>query len=136
MWFILARSGDKKHQKGFLWLNLNENYLTQWEKFCLRRFLNEKGCSMLSNSKIFQEVRETIMKSEQIKAVASSISTEHTNDISVTVEQEGPACTVKVEVFKHDSNCCYKTNYRQTLFHVDYTLALHCCFWPDEALGT
>lgn len=132
---FIAEKSQQEHEKGFLWLNLNETFLTQWEKFCLRRFLNEKGCSMLSSSKIVQALKEIIMKSDQIKTVAANYFLHRASDISVTLEQEGPACTVKVQVLKRDQNGCYNTVHHRMLFHADFTLALHCCFWPDEALG-
>ena len=132
---FIAEKSPQEHEKGFLWLHLNETDLKQWESFCLRRFLNEKVCSLLSSQKIVHALRDILMKSKKIRTVPEKHFSERAKDVQVTLEQEGPACTIKVEVLKEDLNGCCNSRYQRLLFHGDFTLALHCSFWPDEAKG-
>ena len=132
---FIAEKSPQEHEKGFLWLHLNETYLKQWERFCLRRFLNEKGCSLLSSQKIVHALKDILMESKKIRTVTEVHFYERAKDVQVLLEQEGPACTIKVQVLKEDINGCCNSKYQRLLFHGDFTLALHCSFWPDEAKG-
>ena len=132
---FIAEQCPHEHEKGFLWLHLNETYLNQWEPYCLRRFLNEKGCSLLSSKKIVHALKDLLMESKKITNVTELYFRERAGDVRVSLDQEGPACTIKVQVLKEHLNGCCDSKYHRLLFHGDFTLALHCSIWPDEAKG-
>ena len=75
------------------------------------------------------------MESKKITKVAGLHFCEKARNVEVPLEQEGPSCTIKVQVLKEDLNGCCDSKYHRLLFHGDFTLALHCLFWPDEAEG-
>ena len=75
------------------------------------------------------------MESKKLRTVTEVYYLERAKDVRVSLEQEGPACTIKVQVLKEDLNGCCDSRYRLLLFHGDFTLALHCSFWPAEAKG-
>ena len=75
------------------------------------------------------------MESEKITKVAGLHFCEKARNVEVSLEQEGPSCTIKVQVLKEDPYGCCDSKYHRLLFHGDFTLALHCSFWPDEAKG-
>ena len=75
------------------------------------------------------------MESRKLRTVTEVHYLERAKDVRVSLEQEGPACTIKVQVLKEDLNGCCDSRYHRLLFHGDFTLALHCSFWPDEAKG-
>ena len=133
---VISSSDD--HPDGYVWLKLNDTYLRQWEEYCLRRPYKGKGTALLSSEKLLDLIKEKITTSSHIRSAIQMHFQRHVleNNILIPVERKrnGPALTVKVRVEEKQKSCLGSE--RETLlFHADFTLGLHCCFWPTEAEG-
>ena len=119
-------------------MKLEDKYLVQWEKLCLRRHVESEGCSLLSSKLWKEKLRATLQESMDVKnwtkkiAAASSESI----DVTITVENNGPALTV--DVFTTDKEAkgfCNNERHKRQYFYADFTLGLHCKSWPKKAKG-
>ena len=128
-----------EHLSGFLWLKLEDKYLTQWEKLCLRRHVGTEGCSLLSSKLWKEKLRATLQQSMAIKqwAIKISAGSSESTEVTITVENNGPALTV--DVFTKDKaakGCCNNNDQNERrYFYADFTLGLHCKSWPKKAKG-
>ena len=121
---------------GYLWLKLEDKYLTQWERLCLRRHIGDEGCSLLAITNVHEMIKKVITGSTDMRATVERYCYERWNDTIVTAETNGPALTILASVLrKEEVPCLYKGNKTRTLFHADYTFALHCYHWPNKAKG-
>jgi len=135
--FSIVRS-PQQFNAGYLWLKLNDTFLTQWDQFCLRRFHIDGGYSFLSSRKIKEHLTQVIRTSDEVRSSAQRHYYEKTNDVNITLEESGPATTIKISVLKESkAKCCgmkiSEWKRHRMLFHVDFTLGIHCTFWPEEA---
>ena len=118
---------------GYLWLKLQDKYLKQWEKLCIRRHIFEEGCSLLSARRLRDVIRDTIERSVDLRFITKKHFANVTeNDVSVAITNHGPALTVAVSSI-HRS--LFKRNEELKHFYADFTFGLHCLYWPDEATG-
>ena len=118
---------------GYLWLKLEDCYLIQWEKLCLRRHFKNEGCSFLSSSKWREMLKDTISQFPGIKNATVKGYQEQEDLVDVSVENNGPALTIKVTAAQQQ--CCSYRLTRRQYFYADFTLGLHCIHWPKEANG-
>ena len=138
---ILEAPGE--HLTGYLWLKLEDKYLVQWEQLCLRRHVGNEGCSLLSSKLWREKLRQTLQESMDIRQWVQKISGQASDalDVFVTVENNGPALTVDVSAMDKESanGCCSKScskdRNKRSYFYADFTLGLHCKFWPEKAKG-
>ena len=150
--FIVTETEEIK--PGYMWLRLNNPFLKQWEKLCIRRQTHGEGCSYLSTFKMQQMLRRTLTPS-----VADKVERQFqgvTGQYKYSIEQNGPAMTIKIK--KKDGNleaycnqrfgqfasCCLSIPClscrclypkETTLFHSDFTPAIYCPQWPKKAEG-
>ena len=123
----------KEHSAGFLWLKLEDKYLTQWEKFCLRRHIGNEGCSLLSSNLWRETIRRTLENAMNNRMKAHIDVNLITDGVNITVTNSGPALTVEIVGFTNEK-LCSKIQTHQ-IFHADFTLGLHCKSWPQKAKG-
>ena len=128
----------EEHLSGFLWLKLEDKYLVQWDKLCLRRHVGTEGCSLLSSKLWKERLRETLQQSMDVKQWAMKISagSSELTEATITVENNGPALTI--DVFTKDKEakgCCNNDLKERRYFYADFTLGLHCKSWPKKAKG-
>ena len=144
--FILALNGcnsekstpvftavENENQKGFVWLKLEDKYLEQWEAFCLRKHVQNEGCSFLSSKLFISYLKNVITEPSEIHHFVSRQFSSKFEDVCVTGVYKGPALNIEVKIVKQGGVC--SSDEWQILFDADFTLALHCCFWPEVAKG-
>ena len=135
--FCITETSEIK--TSYLWLRLENEYLSQWEKLCIRRETKGQGYSYLSTAKIHELVKHTVMMGNEVKKVAERQVKWNTAEI--TMEQNGPALAVKVTTDRKlpcgISGKCTSCELERddVLFHCDFTLGLHCPQWPKKAEG-
>ncbi len=124
---------------GFVWLRLDNLYLEQWEKLCIRRQTKGQGCSYLSSHKIHDMLIDVFIKSEYIRKVTDRLLGRPEAGLT-TAEQNGPALKVKVsKTYKVACGCrcnccsCCELERDHILFYCDFTVALHCPLWPKKS---
>ena len=91
--FIVTETEEIK--PGYMWLRLNNPFLKQWEKLCIRRQTHGEGCSYLSTFKMQQMLRRTLTPS-----VADKVERQFqgvTGQYKYSIEQNGPAMTIKIK---------------------------------------
>ena len=61
-----------------------------------------------------------------------------TDNVEISVENNGPALTVEVSASNDgEKSCCNnKTHEKRKYFYADFTLGLHCKTWPKRAKGS
>lgn len=135
-----ALRAPKEHSEGYLWLKLEDKYLLQWEKHCLRRHIDGEGCSLLSSTNIHEVISHVLSNSKEIASAVEQRYCALGKDTRVALERSGPAMTLKIGTLTKNKlmlcGCTCSSEVRERLlFHADFTLALHCSYWPSEALG-
>ncbi|XP_066924215.1 uncharacterized protein [Clytia hemisphaerica] len=129
------------HVAGYLWLKLEDKYLTQWDQFCMRRHIGREGCSILSSSIWREKIRQVLQKSMDVKKWVQkmeNLSSEHgsTDNVQISVENNGPALTIEVSATNDgDFGCCNRRSGKRKYFYADFTLGLQCKSWPEKAKG-
>ena len=118
---------------GFVWLKLQEEYFYHWEDLCLQRQVDKPSC-FLSSKLLTNYVKNVILSSSDLKNVASKKLNLNPTVIQLDAECHGPAFTIKVsEVDISNRKHIEKNNL--ILFETNFTLALHCPYWPKDANG-
>ena len=136
---VFAITETSEIKTGYLWLRLENEYLSQWEKLCIRRQTKGQGCSYLSTLKIHELIQRTVMLGDEVKNVATRQLKGKAADI--TIEQNGPALTVQVTTNRKlacgcrcKCTCC-ELERDDLVFYCDFTVALHSPQWPKKAKG-
>ena len=156
---VFTLTETDQHKPGFMWLRLENEYLKQWEKLCIRRQTQGEGCSYLSSFKIQEMIKGTLTSSK-----AAEVTHEIPNasgNFKLKVKQSGPAMTVMIKKLKKKNlataefedttvgKCerfCYCCSFclscpclypspEMTLFYCDFTPAIYCPQWPSKAEG-
>ena len=117
-------------------MKLEDKYLTQWERLCIRRHIGDEGCSLLASTNVHEMIKKVITGSIEMRPTVERYCYERWKDTIVTAETNGPALTIRASVLRKEGvPCLYKESKTRTLFHADYTFALHCYHWPNKAKG-
>ena len=84
-------------------------------------------------------IRRVLTESQEIRSAVAA--QQRTTGTIITAERSGPAFTIKIQTDDKESyqtcGCTCSNNRKDNLlFHADFTLALHCVFWPNQATGS
>ena len=127
-----AIDAPKEDLAGYLWLKLEDKYLTQWENLCLRRHVKNEGSSLLSSSMWREVLKDSIKNSAGISEIVTRYFNNTEQNMSISVENNGPALTIDVTgLYYRNCNIVERRRY----FYADFTLGLHCVHWPQSAQG-
>ena len=118
---------------GFVWLKLQEEYFQQWEGLCLRRQVDKPSC-FLSSKLLTNYVKNAILSSSDLKNVASKKLNLNPSVIQLDAECHGSAFTIKVPAVDISNREHVEKN-NLILLEANFTLALHCPYWPKDASG-
>ena len=138
---LFATVESKEIEEGFLWLRLENEYMDQWEKLCIRRQTEGRGCSYLSSHKVHDMIRKTFLRSDWLLLTNKKVIGTQKGG-KIYVEQNGPALTVRVvtrrlrtcgmKCCKNLWKCC-ETEKDEIIFYCDFTFALYCPQWPAKS---
>ncbi|XP_066910710.1 uncharacterized protein [Clytia hemisphaerica] len=137
--FTILESPDD-HQAGFLWLKLEDDYLTHWHPYCMKRHIGTQGCSILSSFRWKKKIRQVLLHSMQAKRWVRDLESifpwqNSSKNLIITVENNGPALTVDISAKCQGVVNCTRRSNKRRYFYADFTLALHCKPWPNKAEG-
>ena len=91
---LFATVESKEIEEGFLWLRLENEYISQWKDLCIRRQTIGKGYSYLSSFKV-HDLISNAFSSKACLTVVASANNENRTDLDVEVKQNGPALNSK-----------------------------------------
>ena len=138
---LFATVESKEIEEGFLWLRLENEYISQWKDLCIRRQTTGKGYSYLSSFKVHDLLSNAFSSKACLTVVANTTNMSRA-DLDVEVEQSGPALTIKVKG-KGTKSCgmtyckslwkLCENDQDETLFYCDLTFSLHCPEWPASS---
>ena len=139
---LFATVESKEIEEGFLWLRLENEYMTQWKDLCIRRQTEGQGCSYLSSHRVHDMIRKTFLKGDALLRTNEKL-TGILAGANIQIEQNGPALTIKViagsmraagmKCCKQLCKSCENDNRDDFIFYCDFTFSLHCPQWPDKS---
>ena len=120
--------------EGYLWLRLENEYMTQWKDLCIRRQTEGQGFCYLSSHKVHDMIRTTFLKSNWL-LLANKIVTGSKTGAETYIERNGPALTIKVIAESIKARCCRccERNRDNVIFYCDITFSLYCPQWPEKS---